>query len=1166
MKINYYHFITLIFGIICTGVATQVYNVGGRYADYLFMALSSLGLTGWAFFTYFHTKYQQRKERQQQAAEGAVAGGVATPVAQGELIGDVDLLVKDAEAKILASKLGGGAGLSGQAVIFVLGDQGATKTTVIVNSGMEPELLSGQVYQQDNRIVPTRAANFWFAKKAVFVEAGGRLWLDDSSWNRLLKKLSPGKLKSVFGSRQQAPRAAVLCVDIERFLQPGAADKMATVARGVHARLNDISAQFGISFPVYVLFTKSDRISFFHDFVNNLSNEEATQVFGVTLPMRQTGGGVWAEEETRRLNESFNALFHSLCDKRIEYLPRENDPQKLPGCYEFPREFRKLRSLIVQFLVDIGRPSQLAVSPFVRGYYFTGVRPVIVQDVAAAPIFEQQAPAYERPSSATSIFRPGELLQPSVPKATPQPSGGRKVPQWVFLSHLFNDVILEDRAAMGASAASTKTSGLRRILLGLAALFALVWSVGMTVSYFRNRALSSEVREAAERLAAVRVGASALPSEDDLRRLKGLREKLDLLTRWRIDGPPWSYRWGLYLGDSLWLPTRRAYYNGFRQTLFGDTQTRIMLGELADPRQDCGRIYDTLRAYLITTSQWRRVEPEHEQKRLHDTLLARWSEKREASIGEARLQQASEEFAFYSRDLIHGNPYSEREDASAVDRARRFLSSCSAIDAIYARIINEANGANKSVNYNALYDWTRPVVVNNKDMPGAFTKAGFSWMRGRLSKDEGLAGEDWVLGPPDKYPRGTIDVRTLRSELWNRYTSDFIARWREYFNRNTVVVGYASPTDAANKLKIHGGTRAPILYLIGLASNQSAVEPADDPNAKKIREAFQWAHNVVPPGDQFIVAKNTPYVDALNALQVVVEFAAKSPNDPSAAQATATKRQEALIVTGSVARASNADLEGKLDQTIRQIMEKPITAVEGLFSPTRMLNAAAGQMCQQFNLITRKFPFARVEPEASVEELNQLLRPGSGKIWEFYEQHMKQFLIKQGNSWELTAEGRSTLNPQFANFFRDVLRLADALYRTGSDPRLNYSIRLNDVQQLLGGQTTSARLVVDGKEARMGGAPAVLVWTGSPSHSTLFEVNNSVQFNNTSLWSVFRFFADADPAVPSGGGYHIDYPLKAGAAARVTAKGKFFVDLGGAPPVFDQRFLSGLRCMTPAAR
>lgn len=1157
-----------VFMMVCAGIATEVYKVGGENSRTILYWLGLLGLTSTAFLYFFQSKFDQWRARRQLAKQGAAGGDAASgggAAAGGDGGSDVDPLVKEAETKLQASRLGPKATISGLPVIFLTGDQNSTKTTVLVHSGMEPELLAGQIYQQDNMIVPTRSANLWFAKKAVFVETGGPLWGDNGGWTRLLKKLSPPKLKSIFKNEATAPRAAVLCVDIERFLQPGASDAMATAARGVQARFQEISTTFGINFPVYVLFTRSDRVPFFLDFVRNLSTEEATQVFGVTLPMRASKGGVYAEEETQRLNQMFNELFYSLCDKRIEFLPRENDAEKLPGCYEFPREFRKLRAGLVQFLVDVGRPSQLSTSPFLRGFYFTGVRPVIVNDVAPNPVFQRQQSAFDPGGGATRMFKLSEMNQP--PMAAAQQSGGRKVPQWVFLSHLFNDILLEDKAALGASEASTKTSGMQRVLLTLASIFAVFWSIGMTVSYFNNNALEKRVIEAARQLNGVRLAGSALPAESDIKRLADLRVELQQLSKWKKDGRPMSYGFGLYVGDSIYPLARKAYYNGFERLLFQDTQQKRMLtsmqGLQPGPQQAqerCGYVYDTLRAYLITTSQWKRVAPQTEQDRLRTLLHTRWGEGREQEAGDSRSKAALDEFAFYSSDLINGNPYSEKEEDRGVHQARLYISQCSGLEAIYNRLIGEASAANQPVNYNVKYSWTAAVVRNNVEIRGAFSKTGWDWMRKRLSKADDLAGEEWVLGPIDKYPRSAVNPATLVSDIWTRYSTDFIQRWRDYFNKNTTVLGYGSPSDAATKLKIHSDTRAPILYLIGLASQNTAVEPASDRFAAKVREAFYWSHTVVPPGPDFMLPNNRPYVNGLQGLQIAVEAAAAKQDDLMLIQGTEMKKQEALAMLGQVATFSRADLEGKLDTSIRDIMERPIRALKiEPPSPLRSANAAAGEMCKQFNVITNKFPFnPKVQPEVSVAELNDLLQPPSGKFWMFYETHLKQLLQRNGSP---VPGAPVQFNPQFLSFFTQVVRLSDALYKSGPNPTLNYSIQLAEVKfELDGSKATAGNLTIDSKVARLGGPATPFVWTGVPSHSVKFDYNGVLSFTETGLWAVFRFFVDANVS-GAGGNYVMIWPVRGGTSQRPIANARFQVDLSGAPAVFDKNFLSGLRCI-----
>ncbi len=313
------------------------------------------------------------------------------------------------------------------------------------------------------------------------------------------------------GGNTQAPRAAVICVNAEMFTQQGSADYFATIGRTAQARLGEISQALGISFPVYVLFTRCDRLPFFTDYVRGLTNDEAGQVLGITLPMHNVQAGVYGEEETRRLVAAFDSLFYSLADKRLHFLPRESDPQKLPGAYEFPREFRKLRNAVVQLLVDIGRPSQLRTSPFLRGFYFSGVRPVVVQDTplpAATPMPARSAQASGHATGMFQAMRPGAAAQPA---QQPQYTGSKRVPQWVFVSRLFNQVILQDRAALAASGSSTKTSGLQRMLLIGASLLLFFTAIAFTVSFFKNRAMVNNAVAVAEAIPATEAAGTRSP-------------------------------------------------------------------------------------------------------------------------------------------------------------------------------------------------------------------------------------------------------------------------------------------------------------------------------------------------------------------------------------------------------------------------------------------------------------------------------------------------------------------------------------------------------------------------------------------------------------------------------------------------------------------------------
>jgi type VI secretion system protein ImpL len=1122
----------------------------------LFAILAVLGIAGTAFVLWFRSR--------KQASSSNAAGGSAPTDGDDELNG----LIRDAE-----SRLAKGTKLGGMPVVFVLGETGSTKTTTILNSGLEPELLAGQTHQ-DNNVVPTRSANVWFARQMVFVEAGGGLLAEPARWLRLLARLRPGRLRSVVGSGGQAPRAALVCIDAETFTRPGAAEAVTAAARGLQLRLSEISQQYGISFPVYVLFTKMNRVAFFEDFFRNLSNDEATQVLGATLPLQaQAGSGIYAEDQTRRLSASFDAIFYSLADQRIGLLPRENDPQKVPGAYEFPREFRKLRSTLVQFLVDVCRPSQLRSSPFLRGFYFSGVRPVIMQDTAVA---EAQRPAtqrspFEAAGSATGIFRAGiPTAPPPMPSAPLGGGGARKVPQWVFLSHLFNDVILRDSVAFGASGSSTKTSLPRRVLLAAAAALLLIFCIGFTVSFFSNRALEGEAVEAARGIPASEASGMNLPTPDALQKLENLRQILAQLTVYETDGAPWHLRWLLYSGSDMLPKVRRVYYERFHQLLFAQTQGEMLatLQRLALPpaaTDEYGPSYDTLKAYLLTTSEWKRST-----NWLSPVLINRWSTGRAV---DPLLPLAKKQFDFYSEDLPHGNPFSEQNDAAAIDRARQHLSKFSGVEQIYQFMLADASRRAKKINFNEQFPGSAEVVVNNRDVPGAFTKAGWTAMQDNIRKsDKFFGGERWVLGD---YAAAKPDTGKLEEDLRNRFLADYIARWREFL-RNSSVVRYGSLKDAAKKLDKLSNSQTPLLALFWVATQNTSVD------SPKVTEAFDAVQKVVPPPatvPQYVLPPNSEYMSSLASLQSAINQIADltGPPDPNRAMPVRSSADAARNVVKKMGYTFRIDPEAHVDTIVLKLLEAPIESVDALTKGMGAgeVNAKAKLFCAAYADLGNKFPFnPTATAEATLQGVNAIFKPREGKLWVFYEESLRTFLVKQGNDYVANPSAGLPLNPSFVSFFNNAARFSDTVYPGGAaEPSLRYSLQAQPSDQI-----KEMTLTIDGQSTHFTGKESggQHVWPASGNANVRLSAKLAggsdldVQ-NRDGLWSVFHFFADADRWSPAGGGYNLEWVVRQGREGRpVTVGGKeltyrFTLNTGGLAPVFQKEFLNSLHCVATAA-
>src|SRR6201997_2933505 len=274
-------------------------------------ALAFLGLIGAVVAVWYQLKL---KKTRAASAEGESEEG--SP-------GDLDALVRESIRRLTPPALARGTDLSSLPIVFVLGDSGATKTTVVIHSALDPELLAGQVYR-DNEVLPTSAANLWYTRQAIFVDPAGAMMGQRERWRRLVKLLQPARFSAAVGKKAQAPRAAIVCFDCETFLQGGASEAIVSAARRLSTRLQEVSQILGISFPVYVLFTKLDRISFFTEFVRQMSKDEAAEVLGATLPMRSLSAGVYADQETQRLTKAFDEIFYSLASAPPSCLPAKN--------------------------------------------------------------------------------------------------------------------------------------------------------------------------------------------------------------------------------------------------------------------------------------------------------------------------------------------------------------------------------------------------------------------------------------------------------------------------------------------------------------------------------------------------------------------------------------------------------------------------------------------------------------------------------------------------------------------------------------------------------------------------------------------------------------------------------------------------------------------------
>jgi type VI secretion system protein ImpL len=1065
---------------------------------------------------------------------------------------EIDAAVATAKTRLASARQTSGSGLYKLPLFLVLGPEGSTKTTAVIRSGLEPELLAGEVFRGET-VAPTRSVNLWYSQQAILVEASGRVTTDSSRWMRLVRQLHPRRLRAALSRGSGAPRVAVVCISCEEFIRPNSPESVPAAARMLRGRLSDLAEELGTNVPVYVLFTKSDRLPHFAEYVRSFSRDEAQDVLGTTLPLEGSRDDSYAERAFKRIESRLQELFHSLASKRLKFLPRENDPQNAGSAYEFPREFRKLIPLATEFLVELCRPSQLAVNPILRGFYFVGVRPVIVTNAA----FEAVPQAAETRDAirigATHVFNPGQGPAAAVAAKLAEPSASsRKVPQWVFLERLFPQIFLADQVALAMTRGRKRVHVLRRLLLAGIIVASAVVAAGFFMSYVGNLRLQESLEQSRQSLAGFTPG--TVPSEQALRELEQLRSNVEMLGSYERNGPPWHLRLGLYSGSALYPTLRRNYWDSFGRMLLAPTRDSLLrelrgLPDAPQPGSDYGNTYEALKAYLIITAR-----PDQSTTTfLSPALFDHWRGAKGASAAQAQL--AKKQFDFYAAALPSGNPFRSPTDSATVKRTRAFLSQFAGTERIYRSVLAQALGSLPAVDFGKRFPGAAGIVSDPHVVPGAYTREGWAALRNALKDiDRFFKGEAWVVGE-----QGTAvpDRKKVLDQIRTMYTKEYVNEWRTFLNSATVD-RFGSLSEGARRLGPLSGNQSPLLAMFSLVSRNTALD------SLPVGAAFQPVQVVTPPGDtaKYIGPSNEAYINALVSLQASLDQLTKGPSgggDGAVGQALSDAAQ-ARLAAKQIANKFQVDEVGKVHIVVQKLMEAPIQYAEASlqsFGPAQ-LNGKGRAFCAPFQQLMAKYPFnPSGETGATMDEVSSLLQPGTGALWTFAENDLGNYLVKQGSHFAEKPGGTMGISPGFIDFLNRAADFSSTLWSSeGAPPGLTFTLR-----PLLSDSISSLTVTLDGQPARFtrtSTGTKRLSWKAGEGQ----EANLSGQilgqeqevFAFQGPWAIFKLFQRADWSSGQGS-YTIEWPIP-----NQELKARFVINLAGAKPILQRDFFAGVSC------
>lgn len=1041
----------------------------------------------------------------QEAPVQAVAG----PAVLGE--DDLALLSLIKEADQRLAQASGHAGARPAQVqdlplILAMGPERSGKTAAIQNSGLEPSLLAGQVIGSDGTVAPTRVANLWLAHESLLVEVGGRVFNGD----RLTEFLSNLRPAPAAGwKRWLAPppkprevRSILLFFDAREFKGTPEPSRLDRWAQSIRSRLSAAAGVFGVECPVYVIFTNTDGIQYFEDYFTVLPEAEAGQVLGVISQSAaaETQGRVWAEAETKRLNQLFQSLFLRLSDRALLTLSLEFDPLRRAASYEFPREFRKIRAPLVQFLVDVFKPDPLNPESRLRGFFFTGTRKV--EQSAALPSTTQSVPAagltagtgyYQTPGSdATSMFAAGGMTQ--VYRVRPKGAAGRLIERWMFSNEFFQKVLSLDRPVIRSIASPSKLDRQRKLGLSVAAglgiLLALLW----TISWIGNNAWISEVGAL---VAALHTGNNEL-SMTNLEHLDDLRKELVTLQQ----NFPLYDHWGLSQREDLENSATRAYFARLKQLSLDKINNTlgVDLAQAGSVTQQQGgsSVYDRLKTYrTITVPRACSVDQGLVKQVLTDTVP-----EAHRGLGESETALLDTQLGYYVTQLAADKdktlPVSLPEVPTSVENARDYVRRQNGLEQRLRGMLSEIGSQTPALQVPADY---RSVMTGPSEFPGQFTKRGETEFLDRVGKGNFGSEERCVMGDSaGKQALQKLDAATAGDQLRSLYYREYANAWRQFL-ASFQVIPYGTAERAVHNLDILSGAQSPspllsIIRMVAENTNFPAPKPGEPSYWDKIgnvaqtlgfssvsqaqatgkqalsqaeqlqgndtpmmtrgdvAKLFQPVQVTTPPDSPTLVSDNNqPYVNGLRKLRDAIgDFAGASSADKQAKRAAAedAKKQAAGAVSALSDRFPDVGKEG-LNKVLTKLLNQPIDFVAPPVlpapdNPVEAVNKAFAQVCSAAEPLGKKYPFnpnAPTSADASKDDLKKLFAP-DGAVWSFTKGAGANvvFFNKETQAWETKPDAQG-LKPTdgLLRFLNAAQDLRQAFFADGSGPQFKYYIR-----------------------------------------------------------------------------------------------------------------------------
>jgi len=971
---------------------------------------------------------------------------------------------------------------------IIIGPPGSGKTTALVKSSLDFPLAEQFGKGALQGVGGTRNCDWWFTNEAVLIDTAGRYTtqdshrvVDSSAWEGFLKLLKKNR-------RRRPINGAIIAISLHDLLFQTEEERIMH-AKTIRTRIDELMDKLEIRFPIYLMFTKSDLVSGFSEYFEDLGKEEREQVWGITLP---NAPGALDAPDFEYLNEEFLKLIERLYDRVLWRVQQETDIKRRAAIQGFPQQMENLKFIIDSFVKQTFIKNRYHFQPYLRGIYFTsGTQDGTPIDRLMTSISSNFGFSRE---VAQSAFQQGKSF---------------------FLGKLFREVIFPESELVGSNRRyeiifrwlqHASYTGI--VAVGIVLFF--IWLGSIT----RHEMFMSEVESYVAEFNAENKRLTAWNKD-----LRSVLPTLNVLGKASVvydqEEHPWLSGLGLYDGN-VDLAADEAYGEQLKvlllPRLINDLELFLQQGHRG------GDLYNTFRTYLM----FNKVE------HLDSELIVDWFKR----IWARRLQgeaTARNELEQHLRNLLTLELEPIKLNKTLISQTRSLLLRVPVSKRVYSRIRTNPEYTREVDLLNQFGLSVRSAFkVNNANskaftLPLLFTREGYNSVD--FSTDSpviaSIVNERWVLSDDKTAHVDFIkdDLNAISKKVKQHYLSDYVDTWNKVFSTlriteftdlkhaSDVLTSFTDPVyspliSILHVVKENTQLTTPLLAnfvedKFGDKKGKSSAYLKDKVAGNKVDREFREVNKLLRE-----TSKNPAIISIINQkIQLVRDFVGEINLSPDPSK-KAFQIAKARYLNGTGNAITSLQLYAKNSpQPIKRWLESLADATWAVVLKSAHQHVNAEWKTQVYNpfqhALAGRYPLSRSSSnELAIFDFSEFFKP-NGSMDKFFKNYIKPF-VNTNKGWSNRIVDKHSLNlsKQVIAQIRKGQNIKNIFFRKNSSvPSITFQLKphkmaKNDVRFTL--EIGSKRIVYNHGPKFW----KSVTWTGGDKNTRarlIFEDVNEVQ-------------------------------------------------------------------------